>query len=212
MKAAFALVAVALTAASASAQYGAANWNFFGPANSQVTSKPTAISAVGLASAVGSPNEPTVNMLNSKQWSNQEIADPNQYYTFSVTTAQPLSIQSVFVNALSSNVGPASLDLRSSLDNFTATIATQSITPNTLSPRTFMLPVVAFGEIAGGTTVTFRLYGYNASNNGTNSTLGFLSTSASQPGISVNTALPGPEPVLAAFAAFALLPMLFYRR
>ncbi len=201
------LVFAAVAASVANAQYGNLTHNFFGPAGTQTAAFPGAVTSASGVSFVGVTNEPTVNMINTKQWTNGAVANIGEYYAFSFLTNQAVSVPSVNVNVLASNVGPKLFDIRSSLDSFTATLATESTVQGSIANVTFTLPTATFENIPAGTNLEFRIYGYSANNSGTNSQMGFISTSPASHGITVPIFAPVPEPAtttaVAALCLFA---------
>lgn len=88
----------------------------------------------------------------------------NDYFTFTIT-ANPgyqIDFSDFTFNGLRLVNGPSSLALRSSLDGYASNIGTVVATSTSATTHTVDLSGTDFLDV---TDVTFRLYGYNATNN-----------------------------------------------
>ncbi len=116
-----------------------------------------------IATALGS--EIFTDGFNSRAWSTSGL-DPDDYYQFSITT-QPntlTSLNTLFFNERRIATGIRNFQLRTSTDGF-ATFANQGpefTVPDNIFQRDQMIGLTGLSGIMGGTTVTFRLYGYNS--------------------------------------------------
>lgn len=206
-----ATLAVMLATGSVQAQYGNLGYNFFGPAGSQEAFVPAAITNTGTVTFTGVTNQPVSNMLNSGNWETGSI-NLGQYYSLSFTTVNPVSIPSISLHTLSSNSGPSVVEVRSSFDNFGSSLGSNTITPGVDSFENFSLPSSTFGNIAPGTDVTFRIYGYSATVSDATSQLGFLSFDDTENSILLPIN-PVPEPAtLGGLATLGLIGFGWVRR
>ncbi|HEY4287344.1 MAG TPA: hypothetical protein VGN00_09630 [Puia sp.] len=151
----------------------AANWNFnttlAATTGSNITAPNVSLGSSIVSNAFNGGGE----FYGQDGWPTGAI-DPNAYLQFSVntTTGHYLVLNTVTMVIRRSNTGnpqgagPNRWSLRSSLDGYTADIATNSMTYN-YATFTVTLPA-AFQSLSSG--VTFRLYGYNTTiNSGGNS-------------------------------------------
>jgi hypothetical protein len=141
-----------------------AQWNFNNTLNGTGSVNATAKPAVlGSAITLGDYNGGTV-YFGEGGWPAGAL-DPNAYLEFSVspTSSYSLTISSMVMSIRRSTTGtsgsgPNNWALRSSLDGFAADISNGTLSTNILAiPVTFN---ASYANLSG--TVTFRLYGYNA--------------------------------------------------
>ncbi|HVU58794.1 MAG TPA: hypothetical protein VHD83_27225 [Puia sp.] len=163
------VLSMTLMTFSAARSQNAGNW----PLNSNLNGTAAAslsVSAISLGSSI-----PTSAFNGGSEWYGEggwpstSTVDPNAYVEFSLTASAGhyLVLNTVTLIQRRSNTGspqgagPTSYSLRSSLDNYTADIATGSITYN-YATYTINLPA-AYQAIPS--KVTFRIYGYNTTVN-----------------------------------------------
>lgn len=141
-----------------------ANWNFNNTLVGTGSANVTAANALlGPAIGSGAYNSNTV-YFGEGGWPTGAV-DPNAYIEFSIT---PASVHTVTVASMVLSIrrsttgtggsGPKNWALRSSLDGFSSDISN-----GTLSTAISLVPVTFNASFANlSTTVSFRLYGYNA--------------------------------------------------
>ena len=141
------------------------NWNFNGVLTGTPGSHSTA-SAASLGSTIptGAFNGSTV-YFGEDGWPTGAL-DANAYVQFSLTpnSGYTLSITSLLMNIRRSTTGasgsgPNNWALRSSLDGYTSNISSGVLTTSPTPGATVVLPAAFTGLTS---TVSFRLYGYNA--------------------------------------------------
>ncbi len=122
------------------------------------------VSGIGRGSGVANSSTLTNDRYNSQGW-NSFALDINDYFEFSLTPNSGRSINFIsFVFTLqSSGTGPQSpnIVLRSSVDGFTANIASLTTALGPGSLNTIDLSPAAYQNIT--TAITFRIYGWAAS-------------------------------------------------
>ncbi|HTI09082.1 MAG TPA: hypothetical protein VL832_11010 [Puia sp.] len=164
----FAFLLAGLCIATMGRSQTAGNWSFTNTLSGTAGSSLT-VSAISLGSAIttGSFNSGT-EYYGENGWPSGAL-DPNAYLQFSLSaaTGHYLVLNTINLVMRRSNTGspagagPNQWSLRSSLDNYSADLASGSITYNYVTyPVT--LPA-AFQAIPS--SVTFRVYGYNATVN-----------------------------------------------
>jgi hypothetical protein len=123
----------------------------------------TNITVTGIKRGSGIAATSALNRFAASRW-NSGIQDSNDYFEFTLTPNSGFQIN--FLNfvykAQLSSTGPVNFVFRSSLDNYTADIATPVITkspPGEVTPTPIDLST--FQSIT--TPITFRLYGWGAS-------------------------------------------------
>ncbi|MEK6320345.1 MAG: HYR domain-containing protein [Acidobacteriota bacterium] len=114
------------------------------------------LTAVAAADAFNSSNWPTTSTLT--------IAGNTDYYEFTITpnSCHAFSASELRVGLQRSGTGPSQMELRSSLDSFGSTIGSVLNVAASLATFTVNLSPVS-GLQNRASPVTFRLYGYNAS-------------------------------------------------
>ncbi|MEP0916094.1 hypothetical protein NC981_04640 [Leptolyngbya sp. DQ-M1] len=152
--------------------------------NATTTDSNVTASPFGTSGVIATPNSPRpdgfaagVNGQGTlhNDWAlNPTLIDPNKYYTFTVTpnAGISMSLNLLTFAARRSSFGPQNIAVRSSVDNYAATLSTLTPgTPNSNSATNDFntglstnLSGAAFENLA--TAVTFRIYGYGASNTG----------------------------------------------
>lgn len=130
------------------------------------------LSVSGIGRGTGLSANAGSNRYNATSWTTGGSIDVNDYFYWTLTPAGGYEIDFVSLSftTQSSNTGPNTYILRSSVDNYTANIATISITPNGSASalQTVNLSAGTFQNI--GSAITFRMYGYGGSGaTGTNS-------------------------------------------
>ncbi len=141
----------------------------------------------------------------------------NDYYTFTVTApaGQAFNFSSLVVNTQRTIVGPTTIQLRTSLDAFAASVGTITGLPTAATPQTFNLDGLDAASTMTTTPVEFRLYAFgDTSVSGGNGSLR-LTNILTDTGVDLNgTLTPVPEPatVLATSAAGLGLVGLLRRR
>lgn len=139
---------------------------------------------------------------NSAGWSTEAMLDTTLFYTFTVTPGaggaswNALSFDAGRFDIQGFNDGPASFAVRSSLDNFSATLASGSI-GTTFAGVTVPLSVTT------DSPVEYRIYGYNAG-----STQGLFQID----NVALTSAVPEPGTLAAAFLAAGVAGLAWRRR
>lgn len=137
------------------------------------------VSGIGRGPGINGNN--ANNRYNARDWSTGATIDLTDYFTFTLTPNAGRSISFVsFVFTLErSTTGPTSLELRSSIDGFTASIGTlANSTGGTLN--TIDLSGGSYQNISGA--VEFRIYGWNAGGaTGTQSVNDFIFNGVTNP-------------------------------
>lgn len=139
---------------------------------------------------------------NSNDWSTGTMLDPALFYTFTLTPSaggtswNALSFDAARFDAQGINDGPASFAVRSSLDGFTATLASGAIGT---AFSTVSVPL----NVTTNNPVEYRVYGYNA---GTTQGLFQIDN------VALTNAVPEPGPLAAAFLAAGATVLALRRR
>ena len=162
----------------------------------------------GLVSRVGVTATNATNSFNSSAWTQGTptnlAALPATYLqvTVSVAAGEVVQLSQILLGLQRSGTGPLTLDLRSSLDGYTNSLAT--ITPPTALAVSTVNLTGAFTALTGN--VSFRLYGYGST--GTAGTLR-LQDSGSTAGLTINGAILSttavPEPASVALLGLGLV-------
>ncbi|MFO0808436.1 MAG: hypothetical protein U0746_07420 [Gemmataceae bacterium] len=180
-------------------------YDFFGAAGNQLSTSATLLASNLTAGAIsrgaGISADTLTNSINARAFVTGGF-DPTRtdYYTFTITpnAGYQLNLNQVSIVAPVGSAGPTSLTLYNATGGAvlgTALALTQGAT--TSASYTFSLTTAAAIEL--------RLYGTNASNNGANSQLGFLSTAAGKYGVAIGGSVtPVPEAQTYAFAGIGL--------
>ncbi|SFQ65507.1 Ig-like domain-containing protein [Flavobacterium akiainvivens] len=117
--------------------------------------------ATGIGRGTGINGNNANNRYNARDWSLTAL-DANDYFTFTITpaTGYALNFTGAQFTAQKSNTGPVSFAVRSSLDNYVASVYTFSPEGNN-----FDLEVDLSGAAFQGVTsaITFRIYGWGGS-------------------------------------------------
>ena len=161
-----AAVSFALLATSAHAAV-LATYDFTGLAGTEsskaANSAVSTVTAGAITRGAGLTGTAAGNSLNSTNWSTTGTfsAGSTSYYTVSIapTAGNTLDLASLVVGLRRSNTGPVTFDLRSSADNYAATLGTIAGPTSVAAPFTFNLGS-AFDALTS--TTTFRIYGYGA--------------------------------------------------
>ncbi|MBS1662408.1 MAG: hypothetical protein JST68_15295 [Bacteroidetes bacterium] len=203
MKAQFLLSALLTLGISAAQAQTAANWNFNSTMSGTAGSNISAANAA-LGSAIPTPAFNGGGEFYGEDGWPAGAVNPNAYLQFSLSPSSGyyLVLNNVSLVMRRSNTGspqgsgPNNWVLRSSLDGYTADLASGSMTYN-YATYTVSLPS-AFQSLSSG--VTFRVYGYNMTiNSGGNSR--FVFDNISIQGQSINTLLAQQSVSLTAKAA-----------
>lgn len=190
-------IAAVLALSVTSLAHGAvmSKYDFTGNAGNENSKAPT-FSAVNTSNAditrgAGVDPQPASNAFNSSKWNGNSLTT-NDYYEFSSAPAPgaKLNLDTLIIAMQRSGSGPTNFAIRSSLDSFAANI--YSTTSSSTSAIELSVPLSSsFDNLSSG--VTFRLYGWNASN--ANGTLRLLNHSVQQ-GLAVD-GNSGPTATLA---------------
>ncbi|WP_400076754.1 T9SS type A sorting domain-containing protein [Winogradskyella sp. R77965] len=121
----------------------------------------TGISATALTAGSGLTDKST-SYFEYQKWTNASVLDLNDYFEWSLTATPDFTanITAINISYNAGNKAPETLELKTSLDNFTATIYIVSISQN--SSGILTIPTTLTSTMGG--TITFRLFGYNSSN------------------------------------------------
>jgi peroxiredoxin len=150
----------------------------------------------------GCPASATNAGISSRGF-NVVSADVDRYLEFSVTVAacKTLTLTQMAFDALRGSSGPPNIEVRSSVNNDFSSPTTWAISPSGTvgtSCSSYTVSLGALPIVNGGQTIRFRVYGYNAPNNGANAwlvldnvTLSGSSADATPPVCSIS----GPDPV-----------------
>ncbi|WP_343634804.1 MopE-related protein [Fluviicola sp.] len=128
-------------------------------ASMEVTTQP-ANATFGPYAATGSTLvcQTAADVINFAGFNTSATVDPTQYFSFNVTPASCYSLdlnRIIFLHKTSNTGGTPTVHLRSSLDNFTADIATKTLPNSTAKTDTIDLPAV-FDNVIN--TIEFRWY------------------------------------------------------
>ncbi len=138
------------------------NPNDFNPyTTGQTVATGLTVSGIGRGVGIGTRN--LNDGYNARNWTTNANIDVNDYYQWQLTPAQckVLNFQQLnLILQLHSNNSPTRVQLRSSIDNFSAPIKIDSFTIAT--SHNLQYDLTSFTNISQA--ITFRLYGYRASN------------------------------------------------
>lgn len=162
------LFAIALLglACAAQAQSVIARYTFTGSSGSQLSNGASLVQVNTFNSffARGPGIVPVTgtDSMNSSGWTLGTSIDASDYYTFTLQAAPgfELDLAGLSFTERRSGTGPASFELRSSLDAFAAAAASGATSPDPLETLHNLVLGPAFEDIAG--PVEFRLYAYGA--------------------------------------------------
>jgi len=98
--------------------------------------------------------------VSSKAW-NTTTQNTSNYWTFTITASSGyyLSVSSITIKGQRSGTGPTNVALRSSIDGYASNIGSQSGLQNNSTTISF-----SSLSISNQTSITFRVYGWEASN------------------------------------------------
>jgi hypothetical protein len=140
-----------------------ATYNLAGAAGGEASSAAPTISgnvtATSITRGAGLTANAGGNSFNSANFATTFDATKYVQLGIAPTAGNSLTLNNLFFNTQRSNTGPATVEIRSSLDGYATTIATIS-PPASLAAQSVALPA-AFSSLSSG--VTFRLFGYSAS-------------------------------------------------
>lgn len=161
----------------------------------------TNITASGIGHGSGVTGNSGDDRYNAKSWSSNSL-DTNDYFTFTIDAndGYQIDLTSFTYDSTTSGTGPASFELRSSLDSFTSAIGS----PTANGTTTIDLSAAEFQNLTD--PVEFRLYGYSAS-----SSAGTFSVDSYEFDGNI-TATPNPEPQSLALIAVGASLMLWKQR
>jgi hypothetical protein len=123
----------------------------------------TGLTVSGIGRGVGIVSKNLNDGYNARAWTTNANIDVNDYYQWQLTPAQckVLNFQQLnLVLQLHSSNSPSRVQLRSSIDNYSAPIKIDSFT--TATSYNLQYDLTSFTNISQA--ITFRLYGYRASN------------------------------------------------
>jgi hypothetical protein len=207
------LSAALYVAAAGNAQ--TVGYDFFGAPGSQVSTNATLLTSnltAGPITRVNLTPRAATNTMTSSGFNN--AFDPASYYTFTITPSAGFkldSISSVTLLALRTGNGPTNLAIRSSADGFTANLDSDTL-PNADTNTTVAFN---FSSITTSAPLEFRIYGFNAANNGSGATLSFVSPSSGSFGVLVNgsvTPVPEAETYVLASLGLGLVGFGYFRK
>jgi hypothetical protein len=145
------------------------NYDFTGNAGTE-TNEATAssnpnITPSSLVRGSGLTASGLADAFNSSGWSTGGL-DTSDYYQFSITTNANTTtdLTTLFFRERRTSTGIRNFLLRTSTDNFTS-FANQGLqinVPDNAAPRDQAITLSGLTSLSGGTTITFRLYGYTA--------------------------------------------------
>lgn len=121
------------------------------------------ITVSGIGRGSGIADNAGTGRYNAKGWTNTTSIDADDYFTFTLTpnSGYKINFASLDFTLQRSNTGPATFSVRSSRDNYAASIETIAATGTSGSAKTVSLSAAAFQNITSA--ITFRIYGYDAS-------------------------------------------------
>ncbi|KAA9332365.1 T9SS type A sorting domain-containing protein [Hymenobacter busanensis] len=149
------------------AQAQLVSFSFAGALGSETSLPPNAQPAAATASAMtrGAGLTPSLagNSISAADWTTAASPDPADYFAFSIQPApgSVLRLDSLRFDERRSGTGILAWAVRSSLDNFTANLATATV-PDDTNTRTDQRVTLPTGFRAVGVPVEFRFYGYSA--------------------------------------------------
>ena len=109
------------------------------------------------------------NRFNANNWSNSNLAsvaiadDEYMEFTINPKTSYEFTVSSIEVKMQRSTIGPKTLFLRSSVDNYAANLDTEKTLVDDESIQEFTF---TFAQVASAAPVTYRFYMYNGEGNG----------------------------------------------
>ena len=140
--------------------------------------------------------------VNSNDWSTGSMLDPTLFYTFTITPGtggaswNALSFDAARFDAQGIDDGPASFAVRSSLDGFAATLASDTVGT---AFSTVSVPL----NVTTTNPVEYRIYGYNAG-----SAQGLFQID----NVALTDAVPEPGALATAFFAAGAAGLALWRR
>ena len=137
--------------------------------------------------------------ISSKSWSTATSVDTSMYYQFTLTAATnyTIAITQLSFKLYRSASGPATIALASDADSYATLIGGGGQTLASAAYTTITFPSLT---ITGKSSVTFRLYAYNASGTGT---LRIGDATASSPDITVTGSVTAASPTIATTGTLA---------
>jgi len=188
---------------SAQAQVLISEYNFAGQPGTETSVaplnlQPTIATAGNLIDGPGLQPQALANSINASNWTTSNTAPPisaTNYYSFTLPpTTGSTEIDSILFNVVRSTTGPTTAILRASTDGFTTAtdLATFGITTTPSVQNGITSPFTISGP------TEFRLYGYDAKNNGLNAQFGLIFTDpTASPGVQIlGKAVPEPSTML----------------
>lgn len=118
------------------------------------------ITVSGISRSAGLTGKNANDRYNAQSWSNSNVIQNSKYFEFTLSPINGFKINfsNFTFHGSTSSDGPTNLILKSSLDNFTNSIASPSIGGDMID-----LSSSTFQNI--NASITFRIYGYNAVSN-----------------------------------------------
>ena len=158
------------------------------------------ITVSGIGRGSGIAGNAGGNRYNATGWTTATSANENDYFSFTLTpnNGHRINFVSLVYTLQLSNAGPSDFEVRSSLDNYASNI--EVFTSSGTTEKTLTLTAAAFQNVT--TSITFRIYGYNADSangtasindftfNGTSTTLGLGEFESVKRGFSI---FPNPS-------------------
>lgn len=188
------VVSAALGLASAS-QAQLVGYDFFGSTQPNVSQAATVNSglittASPITEGSGIQAQSVPNSMTASNFASGFNA--SNYFTFTLTPSTGLNNVVVTLFAQRAATGPTTVDIRSNANGDT-TFAT-SLATGTVSTTAGTVTLTLPSTFTFSSATEFRIFGYGASNAGSQSTLSFLSPSAGQYGVALSaTAVPEGE-------------------
>ena len=144
------------------------------------------VSGLNLSGGVNAAN--ATDRFSADGWSQNATIATGDYFSWTITpgSCYDLDFTSLVIAYQRSGNGPPNLALRSSADNYAANIWTVSAIPTAEQTSTISLSAAAFQNLT--TAITFRIYGWGGTGNGTFSINSFTFNGAVT---STNTAVAG---------------------
>ena len=126
------------------------------------TSVTPGVSAVALSAGIGLTTQLSSGFFNYQKWTTAATPDLTDYFEWELTSDSDFTaiLNTINLSYNAGNKAPETLELRTSLDNFSTSIYTTTINANSTS--ILVIPINLTTSIGG--TITFRLYGYNSTN------------------------------------------------
>ena len=124
------------------------------------------ITSTGIGRGAGVNSSNSTNTYNASNWSTNATLNTgnNDYFQWTITpgTCKEIDFTSLILFYQRSTSGPQNIALRSSVNNYATNIWTSALGVTTEQNVTISLSAAAFQNI--NTPITFRIYGWNATN------------------------------------------------